>query len=495
MLDWYAFKDVEPTPSAAGIIVRGGADTLVLLGRRNDALNFMGGHYVFPGGSIDAADTAAYVDGVEDAEVARAIFATAREVFEETGLLCVGHDASPDLETLRNYRRALVGGDILFSAILDALGVRIRGGAFIPAGVWVTPAFSPKRYLTHYFVYEWEGGTYEEILEDDPEIVSLEWHNPRAARALWHDKKLRISTPIAYVLRHLAEFHNREDMLPWIKKTPGHDHSIPNRFELRRGIHLIPLLSPTLPPATHTNCVVIGERELYVVDPGATDETEQRHLLDHLYHLEALGEKIAAVLLTHSHVDHIGTVPLLRDTFNVPVFAHELAAKDAPFPVDRFLEDGEVLEIPGDVPWLLKCIHTPGHDPGHLCFYEYTTHTMLMGDMVANPGTIIVSPDFNGNMGDYLESLEKLLHDDYNFAVPAHGMPLWGEAGKEKVAELIRHRLHREEKIKAALEAGAVTLEELLARAYDDTPRETWPLAAHQLRAHLEHLGVTPGAV
>lgn len=492
MLDWYAFKDIEPTPSAAAIILHGSAsDPVVLLGRRNDALNFMGGHYVFPGGRIDDSDTAEYVDGVNDPVVARAIFTTAREVFEETGLLCVGHSFQIDLQTLRKHRLALLKQESSFARILEELQLRIRGEAYIFTGVWVTPAFSPKRYLTHYFLYHLETEPYDEVLEKDSELVSLEWHRPRDARALWHEKKLRISTPIAFVLRHLAEFHDLDDLLFWIQKTPGHDDAIPNRFELRRGIHLIPVRSPTLPPATHTNCVVIGESQLYVVDPGATDEVEQQHLLDHLEHLAALGECIAAVLLTHSHVDHVGTVQRIRDTFHAPVFAHEFTAKEVGFPVDRLLEDGEVLVVPGDPPWKIKCLHTPGHDPGHLCFYESSTRTMLMGDMVANPGTIIVSPDFNGNMNDYLQSLERLLEEEYSFAVPAHGIPFWGNAGKEKVLELIAHRHAREDKIRMALARGAKTLDELLEQVYDDTPREAWPLAEHQLRAHLERMGVT----
>jgi len=490
MIDWYAFKDITPTPSAACIVLHGEEHVEVLLGRRNDAMNFMAGHYVFPGGSIDDSDTADYVDGVRDAEVARAIFATARELFEETGLLCVGHEVTTPLDDLRTLRRALVKEERSFAEILDTLSLRIRGEAFIPAGLWVTPAFSPKRYLTHYFIYRLQGERYDEVFENDPEIVALEWHTPRDARARWHDGNLRISTPIAYVLHHLAAF-SVEDALPWMKKTPGHDDEIPNRFELRRGIHLIPLRSPTLPPASHTNCVVIGERELYVFDPGATDETEQRHLLDHLEHLAALGETIAAVVLTHSHIDHIGTVPLLRDTYKVPVFAHALTAKAVGFPVDRLLADGEMLDIAGEPGWQLKCIHTPGHDPGHLCFYEANTRSMLLGDMVANPGTIIVSPDFDGDMDDYLNSLGKLLQEDFSFAVPAHGMPLWGNNGKEKVEELIRHRLMREDKIKLALERGADNMMALLEQAYDDTPRETWPLAEHQLRAHLVRLGVS----
>ena len=80
------------------------------------------------------------------------------------------------------------------------------------------------------------------------------------------------------MLQHLAALEVAH-ALPWLHKTPGHDHEKPNRFELRRGMGLVPVRARVLPPATHTNCIVWGEDELYVIDPGADDPQEQAHLI------------------------------------------------------------------------------------------------------------------------------------------------------------------------------------------------------------------------
>jgi glyoxylase-like metal-dependent hydrolase (beta-lactamase superfamily II) len=109
--------------------------------------------------------------------------------------------------------------------------------------------------------------------------------------------------------------------------------------------------------------------------------------------------------------------------------------------------------------------------------------------MLGNPGTIIISPDYGGDMTAYLKSLESLLHLDFSFMVPAHGMPFFSRECKEKIRELITHRLEREQKVKEGLDAGIATLGELLATVYQDTSTDAWPLARHSLRAHLARLG------
>ena len=89
------------------------------------------------------------------------------------------------------------------------------------------------------------------------------------------------------------------------------------------------------------------------------------------------------------------------------------------------------------------------------------------------------------------ESLERLkTFDDATLIVPAHGLS--DPRPVEKLQEHIDHRLWREAKIKEAYEAGAASLDALLAKAYDDVPNEALRLAEHALKAHLTRLGVTP---
>jgi glyoxylase-like metal-dependent hydrolase (beta-lactamase superfamily II)/8-oxo-dGTP pyrophosphatase MutT (NUDIX family) len=489
-MDWFAHKDVTPRPAAAAIILSDDTPSEILLARRNDKLPFMGGHHVFPGGRIDQEDHSAFVDGDYDRGEKDAIFAAAREVFEETGLLCVS-GSLPAMEELRAAREALLKKARTFPEILEDFGRHVDGEHFTPAGLWITPPFSPIRYLTRYFIYHHTGPRYEEVEEGDAEIVGLDWLTAQEARRRWHRKELKLSTPVAFVLHHLAKLPWK-DALPWLHKTPGHNYDKPNRFELRRGIHLIPVRTATLPPATHTNCVVVGEEDLYLIDPGAVEDSERAHLQDHIDHLVAVGGTLRGVVLSHSHPDHTAAAVHFRALYDVPILAHAETDRQVDFPIDRYLEDEEVIVVPGDPDWRVRCVHTPGHDPGHLCFVEETTQTLLCGDMAANPGTIIISPEYGGDMDEYLDSLERLIADGvYNFMIPGHGMPFWKQDSREVLRGLIAHRIGREEKIKAALDAGARTPEEIIEKAYDDTPQEAWPLAAHQLKAHLKRLGVT----
>lgn len=489
MHDWFAFKDVEPRPAAAAIILSGNeaGEQEVLLARRNQSLAFMGGHHVFPGGRIDKEDATA-VAGAPDAETAKGIFAAAREAFEETGLLLARHDASKD--TLAVERDRLLKGETTFAAILEALSAELHAEDFTPAGNWVTPPFSPIRFRTQYFIHHHRDARYQSVESDEGEITGLDWMTAAEARRRWHMGELRLSTPVAFVLQHLARMP-LEHALPWLHRTPGQRMDVPNRYELRRGIFLVPVRSATLPPATHTNCIIIGEDRLVIIDPGAHDPVEQEHLIQHIEHLLALGATIEAVILSHSHPDHTGAAQLLMERYGAPLWAHPETARQTGLPLARELHEGDVIHLPGDPPWEVQCLHTPGHDPGHLALLEKSTGTLLAGDLIANPGTILISPDFGGDMTKYLESLNRAADEDYSFVIPAHGMPFWNKDAKQAFRDLAAHRLEREAKILAAIANGASTEDEIIAQAYADTPQESWPLAKHQLRAHLLRLGIS----
>jgi ribonuclease/clavin/mitogillin len=488
MHDWFAFKDVEPRPAAAAIILSEGADGQqeVLLARRNKALAFMGGHHVFPGGRLDREDTPS-VAGAQDAAIARAIFTAAREVFEESGLFIARHQSAHHV--LEQERDRLLRRETSFAAILERLGAELHAEDFIPAGQWITPPFSPIRFHTQYFIYHHRGARYESIETHEGEIVGLDWWTPHDARRRWHRGEIRLSTPVAFVLQHLARMP-LDTALPWLHRTPGMDLAAPNRFELRRGIFLIPVRSATLPPATHTNCVIIGEERIVVVDPGAHDPVEQEHLIQHVEHLLALGAALEAVVLSHSHPDHTGAAGLLAERYGAPLWAHPETARQTGLPIQRELHEGDVLRLPGDPDWEVHCLHTPGHDPGHLALLERSTGTLLAGDLIANPGTILISPDYGGDMTHYLESLQRAAEETYNFLIPGHGMPFWNQDPKQALKDLAAHRLKREQKILDAISNGAMTEDDLLAEAYADTPMTSWPLARHQLRAHLQRLGI-----
>ena len=474
---------VEPRKAAVCIVSNeAGA---VLMGRRNTSLRFMPGHHVFPGGRINKDEGTAHVVDFEDEDAAVAVKAAAREVFEETGLLLT-QGPLPERTALRRAREDLLGERVPFNDILREFGLTVNASDFEPAGKWVTPATSPIRFDTRYFLYRHTSGQREELIEG--ELTTLDWLMPQEARRLWQIGSIKVSTPVACTLRRMTAAPY-PDFLDLLRKPPNRRPGLPDH-ELRRGIHSVPLVTNTIPPATHTNCLLVGEEELLVIDPGADDPEELAHLQTHMDHMMELGSNIRAVVLTHSHRDHIGGVGFVRERYDVPVWAHERTGAQVDFKIDRYLRDEEVLELPGDPGWRLRALHTPGHDPGHLSFYEESTRTLICGDMIANPGSIVVSEAYGGNMDEFLASLERLkTFDDATLIVPAHGLS--DPRPVEKLQEHIDHRLWREAKIKDAYEAGAASLDALLAKAYDDVPNEALPLAEHALKAHLTRLGVT----
>jgi glyoxylase-like metal-dependent hydrolase (beta-lactamase superfamily II)/8-oxo-dGTP pyrophosphatase MutT (NUDIX family) len=444
----------------------------------------MAGHYVFPGGKIDKDESPSHVTHAVDDDHARAILAAAREVFEETGLLCV-RGTLPAIEVVRQARREILKEELNFTDFLDQHLLEIDADDFEPAGEWLTPAGLPIRFQTSYFLYRVRDDQQAELIEG--EIVGLDWLTPAEARNRWHRGQIKISTPVAYTLRQLAAA-GLPSALPLLargtERAPG-EH---NWFEIRRGITLVPLATATIPPATHTNCIVVGEEKLYVIDPGADDGAEAEHLYRQIDHLIEIGGRVEAVLLTHSHVDHTAGADALRQRYDVPIMAHPATADQLSFVVDRHLHEGDVLASGVDAKWRLRCIHTPGHDPGHLCFFEESTGAMLAGDMVANPGTIFVSREYAGDMAAFMHSLERLMEVECKLIIPAHGHPTG--TPREFFKQHLDHRLWREEKIKQAHEAGIATFDELLARAYDDVPAKALPLARHSLDAHLAKLGI-----
>jgi glyoxylase-like metal-dependent hydrolase (beta-lactamase superfamily II)/8-oxo-dGTP pyrophosphatase MutT (NUDIX family) len=479
----------EPKTAAVCILVRGDDPPQVLLARRNPSLRFMGGQHVFPGGRIQEGESLRCVANAADDPQAQAIQAAAREVFEETGLLCT-RGPLPGRELLRPARRRLLQGELNFADFLAQHGLVIDADDFQPAGQWLTPAFVPIRFATRYFLHHLRGDQQEELIEG--EIVGLDWFTPAEARKRWHAGQIKISTPVAYTLRQLAAA-GLPGALPLLtrgtQRAPGNH----NWFEIRRGITLVPVQSATIPPATHTNCLIVGEASLYIIDPGADDAAEFEHLARQIDHLLELGGQVEGVLLSHSHPDHVAAAEALRARYQVPIMAHAATAAQISFSIDRLLHDGEVLLSGCDPQWRLQCIHTPGHDPGHLCFLEESTGALLAGDMVANPGTIVISRQFGGDMAAFVHSLERLLELESKLIVPAHGQPVGNP--RAFLQQQLDHRLWREEKIKNAHDAGAATFDQLLARAYDDVAEQALPWARHSLDAHLARLGIELPAV
>ncbi|WP_394824158.1 MBL fold metallo-hydrolase [Pendulispora albinea] len=269
--------------------------------------------------------------------------------------------------------------------------------------------------------------------------------------------------------------------------------------ELSATLELFPARTPTLLPATHTNSYALGSRDVLLVEPATPYEDEQRAFLAWARALPSNGRRPVALFATHHHPDHVGGLDVLARELDLPVWAHpETVSRLEPsvqHHVTRRLEDGEALVLDGPIAESWSVLHTPGHAPGHICLHEPASGTVVVGDMVASVGTILIAPG-DGDMRIYLQQLARLEALGARLALPAHGEPIDGPSALFR--RYIEHRLMREAKVHAALVRtgpGGAPAEELVAAAYDDTPMHLWPLALLSLRAHLEKLAAEGRAV
>lgn len=267
-----------------------------------------------------------------------------------------------------------------------------------------------------------------------------------------------------------------------------------------------------------TATFLVGRGDVAIIDPGPL----------HPPHLDALlaalepGESVRYVLVTHTHADHSPAATVVAERTGALTAGHgphhaagvsaELhgidfsahlsendraritaqmemipehlrrEAADTEFVPTLRLGDGDSVE--GN-DWRLEAVWTPGHCSNHLCFALAEESTLFSGDHVMGWSTSVIGPP-DGSMGDYLQSLRKLLDRPERIYRPTHGPAL--DDPLPYVEALLAHRLEREREIVRLLDDGVQRISDLVAVMYAAYDRILWFPAAASVHAHLLQL-------
>jgi len=237
---------------------------------------------------------------------------------------------------------------------------------------------------------------------------------------------------------------------------------------------------------TGTQSYIVGSgAEVAVIDPGP-DEAEHLAAL-----VEAIGSaKVVAICCTHTHRDHSPAAAPLAALMGAPIVGCAAltlddegpradAAFDACYSPDRVLADGERIAGNG---WTLEAVTTPGHTSNHVCFALPETGALFTGDHVMGWSTSVVSPP-DGDMTDYMMSLQKLQEREDRVYYPAHGPAV--DKPRQLVRGMMGHRRSREKQILKQIGEGRSRIVEMVPQMYKGVDERLWPAAGRSVHAHL----------
>ena len=551
-------EPVAPRPAATVLLLRDvpdGGGLEVLMTRRSATASFAPGAYVFPGGGIDALDAApathAAVDRrptQSDLHLTQAI-AAIRESFEELGVLLARHAEGPRQGQMADAQDiAAIDRHQPFVAQCAARGLRLAADSVYLLAHWTADRDLARRFEVPFLVARMPEG--QEPVADESEQFEPVWVRPADALARHEAGQFFMIFPTIRTLQRLAQFASTQAVLDavaheqplWVscpragllagKEARYMEDDMPfgelalvcpdgqivhpldwqteRPVPLLRNVMRVTAPNPGVMTGPGTNSYLVGDPAtgFIAIDPGPADAEH----LDKLW--RAAGGDIRMIVCTHSHADHSpGAAPLQAMCVQAgkarpPVLglpSAPTARAASQFTPDRSLQNNELLVLEGLAPegkitHTLQVVHTPGHAANHLCLLLVEDALLFSGDHILNGSTTVIDPP-DGNMADYLDSLDRLdavcAEHGVEFILPAHGFVLGGPVlgARNAIAKLKAHRLAREAKVLAAMQAlPQGSMDDWVRHAYDDVPQRMWPVAQRSLLAHVERIrSLQPG--
>jgi glyoxylase-like metal-dependent hydrolase (beta-lactamase superfamily II)/8-oxo-dGTP pyrophosphatase MutT (NUDIX family) len=534
-------KQAVLRPAATLILVRDGNQGMeVFMMQRTHQAAFAPGGYVFPGGALDASDSAecfsVHCPGLDDRSASQTLnmekgglaywVAAIRECFEESGLLLAyGKDGKmveltePRSAEFADFRQRVAAGELGFDELCRSHELTLALDRIAYFGHWITPMGAPRRFDTRFFIAVAPQG--QLASHDNRETIAHAWMRPADVLERRRAGQIDIMFATAKTVESLAGFADTDALMKHVRTmeaVPSHTPRVSTSRSGRRVLvqgdyayaevgkldpqgkgniscELLPGVATQLSdkvwrlaapnpgfmtgPGTNTYLIETDEG-FAVIDPGPAIDEHVNALLAHT------GGRIRWILTTHTHMDHSPAARLLKERTGAQVFgmpAPDAVRQDRDFQPDHVLKHGEAVQLGGHA---LRAIHTPGHASNHLCYLLEDERLLFTGDHIMQGSTVVINPP-DGDMMAYLESLAQLKQLDVAYLAPGHGFLM--DNPHQTVDRLLAHRLRREHKVVKALDKlGSATIDELVPVVYDDVPVQRHAMASRSLLAHLRKL-------
>ena len=413
------------------------------------------GYTAFPGGKVDAGDESYAIEhplfeGFPKVEIGALI----REVEEE-----LAFDLAEAVK-LQQVRRISKFGTAL------------------------TPPFQKMRFNAHF--YKIELSQKPTFIPDSGEIHSCAW---KPAVEMWQDYLLGESLmvkPNMHAIKALARDITVQSTEPFSEQFP--EDEVPC-IEFLNGLGYLPVPSNTLPPATTTNSLLLGDEDnlRILTDPSPASDEALQHLKNTLRH-----KSPDAILITHHHPDHHERAADLARDLSIPILCSQITEQriTARWGASYF-ENIEIQHIQQDdviTRWLghkVICHELPGHDDGMVGLAPESLAWFYVADLV-EPGTTVVIPEPEGDMTEYFKTLKHVIRLNPDVIIPSHGLPMGGIHLLEKT---LKHREVREQQIYDFYNAG-LREDALVTAMYPLLDEKLVPLAHQNVRQHLRKLGL-----
>ncbi len=532
---------VTPRPAATVLLLRDAGDGIeVLMTRRSMTASFAPGAYVFPGGGIDALDSASHAQArrratQSDLHLTQAI-AAIRESFEELGVLLARRN---DGSMADHSDIAALDRSQAFAAQCATQGLTLAADEVFVLAHWITDRDLARRFDVPFLVARMPEG--QAPVADEAEQFEPVWVRPADALKRHREGQFFIIFPTIRTLERLLDYTEVDAVLQACAATEqplwtscpragllagrearfmegdlpygelalvcpdgqivhALDWQSETQVTLLKNVQRLTAPNPGAMTGPGTNSYLVGDPTAgyIVIDPGPADP-------EHLEKLwRAAGGDIRMIVCSHSHPDHSpGAQPLQKLCTNRPLIlglpSAPTARQHSQFTPDRALQNQELLTLKGqalegEVTHTLKVVHTPGHAANHLCLLLLEDGLLFSGDHILCGSTTVIDPP-DGDMTLYLDSLDLLstacTRHSIEFILPAHGHVIGGYDGEAAAAitRLKTHRLQREAKILRVMQASPQgTLDDWVTLAYDDVPDRMWPVAKRSLMAHVARI-------